>query len=170
MRWSNYQSLYFTTATILDWKHLLKNEACKTIVTYSLRFLWKEERAYIHAFVVMQNHIHLIWSIPGKNELTDVKAALLSWTAHEFKKLLKVGQPAALEQFRVDLKDRTYQFWERNAFSFPIYQEAVFYQKLNYIHENPCAEKWGLAPSPELYKFSSAYMGYPSAYWPFVSP
>jgi putative transposase len=170
MAWNNYQSLYFTKATILEWKHLLKNEVCKTIITDSLQFLRKEERAYIHAFVIMPNHIHLLWTIPGKNTLTDVKANLLSWTAHQFKKHLKQHHPAVLEHFRVNLKDRQYQFWERNAHSFPIYHDKMFYQKMKYIHENPCAEKWNLADSIESYKFSSAFMGYPSAFWPFVSP
>ena len=169
MAWNNYQNLYFTTATILEWKHLLKDDVCKTIITDSLTFLRKEERAYIHGFVIMPNHIHLIWSIPEKNVLTDVKAALLSYTAHEFKKHLKQNHPSVLERFLVNSKDRKYQFWERNAFSFPIYHDAMFYQKLKYIHENPCAEKWNLADSPEGYKFSSAFMGYPSAFWPFVS-
>jgi putative transposase len=170
MPWNNYQNLYFTTATILEWKHLLKNDFCKLIVIDSLQFLRKEERAYIHAFVIMPNHIHLIWTIPGRNSLQDVKANLLSWTAHQFKKHLKQNHPIVLERFRVDLKDRQYQFWERNAFSFPIYHDKMFYQKMNYIHENPCSEKWNLADLPQNYKFSSAYMGYPSVFWPFVSP
>jgi hypothetical protein len=29
-------------------------------------------------------------------------------------------------------------------------------QKLNYIHNNPCQEKWQLAKAPEEYKHSSA--------------
>ncbi len=106
MAWNNYQNLYFTTATILNWKHLLKNDVCKDIITDSLRFLRNDRRAFIHAFVIMPNHIHLIWSIPGKHNLSDVKANLLSWTAHEFKKHLKQHHPAVLEHFRVNLKDR----------------------------------------------------------------
>jgi len=32
----------------------------------------------------------------------------------------------------------------------------MFLQKLNYIHNNPCQEKWNLANNPEDYKYSSA--------------
>ena len=99
MAWNNCQDPHFTTATILEWRHLLKNEDCKTIITDSLAFIRKEERAYVHAFVIMPNHIHLLWSIPGTHDLTEVKSALISWTAHEFKKRLRQKHPAVLEQF-----------------------------------------------------------------------
>ena len=49
----------FFTATILEWKKLLKQDKYKEIVISSLRFLVKEERVKVYAFVIMENHIHL---------------------------------------------------------------------------------------------------------------
>ncbi len=37
-----------------------------------------------------------------------------------------------------------------------IQDEKLFLEKLNYIHNNPCVEKWGLAEAPEDYQHSSA--------------
>jgi len=48
-----YFGLYFTTATILEWKHLLKNDALKDNIIDSLRFLVKENRAVVYDFVIM---------------------------------------------------------------------------------------------------------------------
>jgi hypothetical protein len=58
------------------------------------------------------------------------------------------------EIFRVNAADRLYQFWERNPLPIILYNENVFLQKLEYIHNNPV--KAGLCLLPEDYYFSSA--------------
>lgn len=164
-----YYDIYFTTATILEWKHLLRPNAMKDVIINSLRSLVKEKRAVVYAFVIMPNHIHLVWHIPEEHTLTNVKASLLSFTAHQFRKILLTENLTELERYRVDLSDRTYQFWERNPLSVAIYHDEVFWQKVQYVHWNPCAEKWRLAESPELYKYSSAYLVDEQPYWDFVT-
>ena len=42
----------------------------------------------------------------------------------------------ALEKFKVKASERVYQVWERNPLSFLLYTQAVFKQKLHYIHAN----------------------------------
>ena len=64
--------------------------------------------------------------------------------------------PEKLEAYRVNAKDREYQIWERNSLSVDLWTQAVFIQKLNYIHNNPLHDKWKLAPYAEDYKYSSA--------------
>ena len=164
-----YYDLYFTTATILEWKHLLRADRMKNVVVDSLRYLVREQKALIYAFVIMPNHIHLVWHIPQDYTLADVKAALLSFTAHQFKKILKTENPLELERYRVNLADRTYQFWERNPLSVAIFHDEVYYQKMQYVHWNPCAERWRLAAEPEAYKYSSAYQAQGKPFWDFVT-
>ena len=53
----------FFTATILEWKHLLANDTYKDIIISSLKFLVNDGRVIIYGFVIMPNHIHLIWQI-----------------------------------------------------------------------------------------------------------
>ncbi len=164
-----YFGLYFTTATILEWKHLLRNDVMKDVIIDSLRFIVREKRAIVYDFVLMPNHIHLIWHIPEPYTLAEIQSALLSYTAHQFKKILSASDPLELKKYKVDLADRQYQFWERNPLSISIYRDEVFYQKANYIHWNPCAEKWHLAKQPEGYKYSSAYKSDEGGYWEFVT-
>jgi len=49
-----------------------------------------------------------------------------------------------------------FQFWERRAYAAEINTRGVAEQKLDYIHENPCHDRWQLATAPEKYFFSSA--------------
>jgi len=51
----------FYTATILEWKHLLKQDKYKDKIIESLQFLVHEKRITLYAFVIMSNHMHLIW-------------------------------------------------------------------------------------------------------------
>jgi putative transposase len=57
----------FFTATILEWKRLLKPDKYKDIIISSLKILVENRRVQVNAFVPiaigMDNHIHLIWQM-----------------------------------------------------------------------------------------------------------
>jgi REP element-mobilizing transposase RayT len=148
----------FFTATILEWKHLLKTDAHKMIIVESLKYLVKEKRVVVYGYVIMENHIHLIWQMVNENKRDEVQHSFLSYTAKQLKKALEKDDSEFLEEFRVDAKDRIYQIWERNALSIDLFTPAVFDQKLDYIHYNPV--KAGLCNFPEEYGFSSARFYY----------
>ena len=146
----------FFTATILNWQKLLHDDNLKQIIVDSLQCLVKEKRCTIYAFVIMPNHMHLLWRITEGLEREIVQGALLSFTAHAFKKHLKHQNTPLLKTFYVDAKDRSYQFWQREPMVKEVWTERFLLQKLNYIHYNPCQAHWQLATMPEDYKWSSA--------------
>ncbi len=158
MSHNNY--LQFFTATILEWKYLLKEDAYKDIIVNSLKFLVNDKRCSVYGFVIMPNHIHLLWKIDTLRKREDVQRDFLRFTAQQIKFELQKNNPVFLEQFRVTAKDRTYQIWERNALSIDLWTHELIKQKLNYIHLNPIKEKWKLAFVPEDYKYSSAKFYY----------
>ena len=164
-----YSNLYFTTATILEWKRLLADDRFKDVIIDSLKFLVSSGKVLIREFVIMPNHIHVIWTINEPYTLSEVKSSLLSYTAHVFKQILLETDAERLNQYRQSAADRDYQFWERNALSVPIYSDEVFRQKQAYIHSNPCTARWVLADMPQKYKYSSAYSQFEVRYWDFVS-
>jgi len=144
----------FFTATILEWKKLLKPEKYKSIIIDSLRFLVSDKRIKLFAFVIMDNHIHLIWQIMDEMKEKDVQRDFLKYTAQRIKQDLYRNHKSVLAMFLVRAKDRRYQFWERNALSIELRTEKVFLQKLNYIHANPV--RAGLCQHAEHYKYSTA--------------
>lgn len=144
----------FFTATNLEWKKLLQPDKYKDIVISSLRFLVLNKRAKIFTFVIMENHIHLIWQMMPDNDPEAVQRDFLKYTAQRIQKDLQQFHPEVLAHFKVTAKDREYQFWKRNALSVELRNHKVFIQKLDYIHGNPV--KAGLCKLPEEYKYSSA--------------
>ncbi len=121
-----------------------------------MKFLVDEERVFIYAFVIMPNHIHIIWQIRNGHQVSKVQQSFLKYTAQRIKAHLQEHDKELLGEFRVDAADRQYQFWERNPLSVDLFTDKVFEQKLNYIHENPIQKNWKLCTYPEQYPWSTA--------------
>ena len=89
----------FFTATINSWKPLLADDRAKQIVVDSLQWLSKNGKVHVHGFVIMPNHIHLLWTVL-KDDLNSPSHALLSYTAHQFRRqLLSSDQIADLQSY-----------------------------------------------------------------------
>ena len=153
---SNFPIEYpqFYTATILEWKHLLASDIHKNIIVESLQFLVREKRIILNAFVVMSNHIHLIWQPMFGFTPKDIQASFMKYTAKQLKHSLLVNDLPMLEELKVNKYDRNYQIWKREPLSVELRTHNVFIQKLDYIHNNPV--RAGLCHLPEAYHYSSA--------------
>ncbi|MEO6611849.1 MAG: transposase [Chitinophagaceae bacterium] len=148
--------IYFWTATIKDWKHLLKKEEYKDVIINSWQYLTGIGKIDVFAFVIMPNHLHAIWRINEQNGKESPQGSFLKYTAHQFKKMLHEESKNLLNPFRVKAANKEHEFWQRDSLAFPLYKRKIALQKLKYIHNNPLAEHWQLAQDPCDYKYSSA--------------
>ena len=55
--------VYFFTATNYNWLKIVSEKEHKEIIINSLRFLSEKKRVKMIAFVIMPNHIHIIWQV-----------------------------------------------------------------------------------------------------------
>ncbi len=145
--------IYFWTATINGWQKLLKEDLFKNVIISSLEYLSNTGRIDVFAFVLMPNHIHLIWRINELNGKETPQGSFLKYTAHEFKKMLSRDE---LECYAVSAPNKQHEFWQRDPLATHLYTQKVAYQKLDYIHNNPMASHWRLANDPCDYKYSTA--------------
>lgn len=148
--------VYFYTATILNWKKLLQPDKYKDIIIGSLKHLVHKKKIKVYGFVIMPNHIHVIWKMLEKNGKEMPHASLMKYTGHLFLEDLRMNHPLVLPYFVVDSTTRMHHFWQRNSLPFVLFKEETLIQKLNYIHNNPLQERWNLAKTPEDYHYSSA--------------
>lgn len=148
--------LFFSTYTNLNWEHLLSKSEHKDVVLESLDFLVLNKRVKVYCFVIMPNHIHLIWEIQEGHLLKNVQRDFLKFTAQNIKYKLIASNDPVLDKLVSSAKDRKFQFWERRGLSFPLTNSQTILQKFNYIHQNPIKGKWKLSESPSEYRFSSA--------------
>ena len=156
MPFNKINNLYFFTATILNWKHALKENYRKDFIIESLQFLKKENRINIYGYVIMPNHIHLLWE--NKLEYSNrwkllTQGSLLKYTAANIIASMNASEKL---YHQVNSSDRDFQIWERDPLWIDCFNIEVATQKLNYIHQNPCTEKWSLAGAIGEYRYSSA--------------
>jgi len=144
----------FFTATNLEWKKILQNDEYKDIIIRSMRFLVENKRVIIYGFVIIPNHIHIVWQMQVGQLRENVQRDFLKFTAQRIKDRLKVDNAHFLTELLVEATDRKYQLWERNPLSVDLWSEKVILEKLRYMHENPV--RAGLCSYPENYKYSSA--------------
>ena len=148
--------LYFWTATINNWHRLLQKDVYKDVIISSLEHLSSKGKIDVFAFVIMPNHIHLIWRINKNNGKETAQGSFLKFTAHEFKKMLVDEHGSALEDYAVEAHNKKYEFWQRNSLAVSLYTREVAYQKLDYLHYNPVAQQWQLVKGSCDYKYSTA--------------
>ena len=144
----------FYTASIIKGKFLLNLDKHKLILIESLQYLVKENRVIIYGYVIMDNHIHIVWKPTKLYSLQHTQLSFMKFTAQRLKRELQNNNSIYLDDFYVEAKDRKYQFWKRNPLCVDLLNEKIIEQKLNYIHQNPV--KAQICKNPQDYRFSSA--------------
>ena len=129
---------FFVTTTFRDWQELGDIDRVYSALTESLKFCLNKYQALLPGFVLMPSHVHLLIVIEG-GELANLMRDFKKYTAQ--KALKDCGITAD-------------QIWMPRYDRVAIYTEAVFRQKLEYIHDNPM--KSGLVDIAEEWKWSSA--------------
>jgi putative transposase len=148
------ENLYFSTYTNLNLTSNLKDEEYQDIIVDSLRFLVNNGRVSIFGFVVMPNHIRLLWKMKDGQKLNEVQRDFLKFTEQmvQFKMLRSKGKIDPKLFFGGADNNRV---WKRNGTSVSLdsYEEIV--QKLSFLHKDPTNRKWNLCMSLDKYKYSS---------------
>jgi REP element-mobilizing transposase RayT len=151
----SFNEVYFWTSVIKDWKHLLENDGMKMIIIQSFQWLVQHELVYIYGYVIMPNHIHVLWEQLKMNGKKSPKESFEKYTGHMFLKQLKKDKEN-LSDYATDQKDRNYIFWQRDPLAILIRDRTMAGEKIDYMHYNPLQPHWQLCNDPVEYRFSSA--------------
>jgi len=146
--------IYYFTATIYQWKWLLSPDENKKLVADYMRTLSDKGLLKIYAFVLMPNHLHIIWKQLKKNGKETAQGSFLKYTAHEFLKRLKATGES--KHYEVKAANKKHEIWQRDSLSIEIYSRGVAKEKLDYIHFNPVSGIWNLSKDDLGYYYSSA--------------
>lgn len=147
---------YFYTDTIYEFRHLLADDDFKMVCIDSWKYLKQKELIEIYGYVIMPNHVHLLWMMKDLNGKESPAGSFAKFTAHRFQKILRDKNDLLLMQYQSAKADRAFQFWKRDPLAVSVTSKKALLQKLDYIHNNPVQEKWKLALVPEDYRWSSA--------------
>ena len=148
--------IYFVTSTIVEWMPVFTIQKYFDIVIQSLRFCKNQKGLKLYAFVILDNHFHLIVSGP---ELSSTLASLKKFTAKEIiAQLEQDNRHWLLNQFAFYKKksktESNYQVWQEGIHPQLIINSEMLVQKIEYIHYNPV--RLGLVDTPEHWRYSSS--------------
>ena len=112
----------------------------------------------------MPNHVHVLVSfVETDQSLNTIIGNGKRFMAYEIIKRLEKNEEALLLQElrnNVETKrkanNKLHEVWELSFDWKECLSWEFINQKLNYIHDNPCAKKWHLSNSPVEYLHSSA--------------
>lgn len=82
-----------------------------------------KERKLIHtlAYVIMRNHIHLIWKLNDYNAKELPSFSFTKFTEHQFQKYLRDTNRDFLEEYVVYFPNKRYEFWQRDSKAMHLY-------------------------------------------------
>ncbi len=162
---------HFVTSTVVGWVDALSREVYKEIICKSFIFCRQEKGMQLHAWVIMNNHIHLIVSaIPGQlieNIMRDFK----KFTSKKIVAAIEENARESRKQWMLNMfayagknnnSNEQYQFWQQDYHPISLNTHEKTVQRLRYLHENPV--RAGIVWVPEHYKYRSAidyYTGKP---------
>lgn len=147
---------HFITCTVLHWIPLFTRVESVQILLGSLKYLQITDNLKIFAYVVLENHLHMIVS---SDDIAKSIKKFKSYTAKELITLLqKHNIKTILDQLafykKAHKQETTYQIWQEGMQPKLIQTEAMMMEKINYIHNNPI--KRGYVDEAKHWRYSSA--------------
>jgi putative transposase len=147
---------YFMTCTINSWLPIFTRQESADIILDSWRYLQKERGLKLFAYVILENHLHMIASAP---DISATIQSFKSYTARQIIDLLKSrGSETLLRQLsatKLNHKtESTYQVWQEGSHPQQIQSDDMMWQKIEYIHNNPVLR--GFVDDPLHWRWSSA--------------
>ncbi|MFH0991224.1 MAG: transposase [bacterium] len=147
---------YFMTMTVVDWLPLFSQPCFAEIILNSLQFIHIDRSVIIFAYVLLENHFHLI---AHADKLPKVMKEFKSFTARKIiDRLEEKGHAGMLKELQlrkcVHKKESMYQVWQEGSHPQLLSDETMLIQKIEYIHYNPVRR--GYVDEPSHWRYSSA--------------
>jgi len=143
------------TSVARDRLPVFRTDAMKKIVCAALDEARHSGGFAIFAYVIMDDHLHLITD--GGRKPSDTLRFVNGISSHRVISYLKEKHyTTSLAKLRDVKKARghAYSLWDGHSNVLPVFSESFFMQRVNYIHQNPV--RAGLAERTEDYRWSSA--------------
>ena len=129
---------YYFTSVANNPLPVFRTDKLKEITCNAINEARKSSEILIFAYVIMPDHFHIITD--SKLNPSNILRYLNGVTARRVIDHLKENNFASsLDKLKQFEKKRGYKYslWEHHSDTFSITSEAMFMQKVNYIHLNP---------------------------------
>ncbi len=155
--------IYFITFTCYRWLHLL--EQTKAYDTLYRFFTFLNGKGHqLLGYTLMPNHVHLLLYFSGGTQSLNILIGngkrFIGYeiikrlkAQNDYKTLSLLGQCVPEAEKR---RGKQHQLWQGTFDIKNCRTEKFILQKLNYMHQNPCVERWQLCKHTYDFPHSSA--------------
>lgn len=161
-KFNNTEGIYFVTSTITQWVDLFTRDVYRELIADSLKHCINKKGLIIHAWCFMSNHIHLIISKKGDEELPEILRDFKKFTGlklidtiktpnesrHDW--MLKIFEEEASKIKRV----KNFKLWQDGNHPVLLDSNKMLEDRLQYVHQNPVKAGWVVRSQD--YRWSSA--------------
>ncbi len=162
-KFHNPEGIYFVSFAVVEWIDVFTRVEYKNIVVDSLTYCQKKKGMEIFAWVIMTNHIHLVFRITNEGKPEQVLGDFKRFTSKKIVEAIQENSSESrrewmLEQFKNAAQNSSnvsqYQFWRHDNRPIELWSNHVIDEKIEYVHQNPV--KAGMVDYTEDYLYSSA--------------
>jgi len=162
-RFTDNKAVYFTTSTVVAWADIFTRDLYRDILLDSIRFCQRNQGLQVHAWVLMTNHLHLIYSCIGQQAPAMVLKNIKSFTAIKLIDAIINNPKESRKEYLLQVLEAEgkksssnyrFKFWEHENHPVMLDNEMICNQKLQYLHWNPVTA--GFVVKPWHWKYSSA--------------
>lgn len=155
-------SAYYLTLTVVGWVDVFTRKSHKMQIVESLKYCKQEKGLEIYGWCLMPSHLHLIARAVGKQSLSEILRDFKKYTAKAILKQIE-EEPESRRDWILSYFEykgkclnriKKYKFWQDGNHAKEIFSNEYFWEKLNYIHQNPVEDM--IVANAEDYLFSSA--------------
>ncbi len=153
---------HFVTFATVQWIDALSRPIYKDIFVSSLKYSIENKGLKLHAWVIMNNHVHLIISSED-TALADIMRDVKKYTSVQIVKAIKENSGESRKNWMLwlfesagkqNINNTNFQFWQQDSHPIALDNDKIARQKLDYLHDNPV--RAGIVFEPQQYVYSSA--------------
>ena len=161
-RFGDPGKLHFISFSVVYWIDLFIRNEYREILIESWKYCQKEKDLEIYGWCIMTSHIHMIISSSGR-DLDKIVGEMKSITSRSLRKAIVKNPVESRKEWLLWMMERAgkknsnnndWQLWQQHNHPIELLNKEMFFQKLEYIHQNPVEA--GFVEKQEEYLYSSA--------------
>jgi putative transposase len=160
--------IYFVSFATVSWVDVFTRPVYNEVFIDSVRYCQLNKGLCLHAWCLMSNHAHLVFSRSGQYSHSDILRDLKKFTSKKLIEAIENNPSESRKEWMLNIfgnagqnkiNNKDFQFWQQDNHPIELFSPSVTFQKIDYVHNNPVVA--GIVSEADHYLHSSArdYLG-----------
>ena len=138
--------VYYVSFATVSWVDVFTRPAYNDIFINSVRYCQQNKGLILHAWCLMSNHVHMVFSRSGQYSHSDILRELKKFTSKKLSETIENNPYESRKDWMMNIfrcagqnksNNKDFQFWQQNNHPIELFSPLVTSQKIDYIHNNP---------------------------------